>query len=43
MVDKEASDFVAESYWPGVSEQVVRAVDERCAATTYRAQGGTST
>jgi hypothetical protein len=32
MVDEKASGFAAECYWPDVSEQVVREVDERIAA-----------
>lgn len=32
MVEQQASGFVAECYWPDVSEHAVRDVDERIAA-----------
>ena len=32
MVEQQAGGFVAECYWPDVSESAVRAVDERIAA-----------
>ena len=55
VVDEKASGFVAECYWPGVSEQATGEIDERIvggaelpfarilASPTSRAQGGTST